>query len=48
MMGSKAAAGFGMAGRYDNREEFVARLQPIIDKQVEIYREKPRRTDRRG
>jgi hypothetical protein len=30
-----------MAGRCDNREAFIERLDPIIRRQLEIYREDP-------
>jgi hypothetical protein len=28
-------------GRYDNKEAFIERLEPIIRRQIEIYRESP-------
>src|ERR1700691_1473858 len=31
-----------MAGRYDDRQAFIERLRPLIDRQLEIYRDDPR------
>jgi hypothetical protein len=30
-----------MTGRFDDRDTFIAALQPIIDRQLEIYNEDP-------
>jgi hypothetical protein len=34
--------GFPMAGRFDDHDTFIAAVQPIIDRQLEIYNENPK------